>query len=166
MGLGVKSWMRRRMRHTTQRVAALLGWWCLSACAALPTPLWAAWLEANTATAAQLQTLKGVGPVMAERIVHARQQQPFRDWADLQARVSGLGPKRAEALSVQGLRVNGTSWGSELARGRDSAPGKGAAPAPAGVGALAPPRRDGTRSAAPPPAPAYPPIPGLSAPAR
>ena len=145
------------MRHATQRVIALLGWWCFLVCAALPAPLWAAWLEANTATAAQLQTLKGVGPVVAERIVQARQQQPFRDWADLQARVSGLGPKKAEALSVQGLRVNGASWGSELARAPATAPmAAGTAPAPQRNGALP----------ATNPASAYPYIPGLSAPAR
>jgi competence protein ComEA len=153
----VNSWTGRRVQHATQRLVALLGWWCFLVCAALPPPLWAAWLEANAATAAQLQALKGVGPVLAERIVQARQQQPFRDWADLQARVSGLGPKKAEALSVQGLRVNGASWGSELAR----AQGK----APMATSTAPPPKRADARPAAPP-ASAYPFIPGLSAPAR
>jgi competence protein ComEA len=54
-------------------------------------------IDVNTATAAQLQTLPGIGPKMAERILDARARQPFRTVEDLR-RVSGIGPKTLERL--------------------------------------------------------------------
>ncbi len=51
----------------------------------------------NTATAAELESLPGVGPKLAQRIILARQQQPFTSLEDLQ-RVSGIGPKMVEKL--------------------------------------------------------------------
>lgn len=100
-------------------------------------------VEVNQASVSELQSLKGIGPVMAQRIVQARAQQRFVDWDDLQRRVPGLGPKTAEKLSVQGLRVQGKSFGSGLAQ-------QAALP-------------HGQPKAAPS---AYPYIPGLSAPRR
>ncbi|OKL49390.1 hypothetical protein BM477_04975 [Boudabousia marimammalium] len=45
----------------------------------------------NSATAAQLQTLPRIGPVLAQRIVEYREQHgPFREVSDL-AKVSGIG---------------------------------------------------------------------------
>ena len=64
-------------------------------------------LEINTASQAQLESLPGIGPALAERILAARAQAPFSDWADLRRRVAGMGPKVARKLSEQGLRVNG-----------------------------------------------------------
>ncbi len=61
-------------------------------------------VEVNTASRAQLESVPGVGPQLAERLLAAR---PFADWADLQKRVKGLGQASALRLSVQGLRVNG-----------------------------------------------------------
>ncbi|MGQ9724463.1 MAG: ComEA family DNA-binding protein [Tepidimonas sp.] len=80
-------------------VAAALGW-------AMP-------VEVNQASVSELQALHGVGLVLAQRIVHARTQQAFSDWEDLQRRVPGLGPKTTEKLSQQGLRVQGKRYGSE-----------------------------------------------------
>lgn len=51
----------------------------------------------NTATAAELESLPGVGPKLAQRIILTRQQQPFTSLEDLQ-RVSGIGPKMVEKL--------------------------------------------------------------------
>lgn len=52
----------------------------------------------NLATAADLETLPGIGPVLAERIVAYREQHgPFRSVTDLQ-KVSGIGPKIYEGL--------------------------------------------------------------------
>ncbi len=51
----------------------------------------------NQATSAQLQTLPGIGPALAERIVAARDQQPFLSVEDL-LRVPGIGDKRLEAV--------------------------------------------------------------------
>ncbi len=51
----------------------------------------------NTATQAELETLPGVGPALAKRIIAARQQQPFKSLQDLD-RVSGVGPQLLNKL--------------------------------------------------------------------
>ena len=47
-------------------------------------------LDLNTATVAELMKIKGIGPVLAGRIIEAR---PFRS-ADELRRVKGIGPKK------------------------------------------------------------------------
>lgn len=49
----------------------------------------------NTASQAELETLPGVGPKLAERIMAARKQQPFTSLDDV-ARVQGIGDKILE----------------------------------------------------------------------
>ena len=78
-----------------------------SALGQTPTP---APLEINQASRAQLESLPGLGPALTERILLARQQQPFADWPDLRRRVKGLGPRLAVRLSAQGLRVQGLGY--------------------------------------------------------
>ena len=70
-------------------------------------PSIAAALEINTATRAELERIQGLGVTTTERILQARSERPFADWNDLAARVAGIGAKRAEQLSRQGLTVNG-----------------------------------------------------------
>lgn len=48
-------------------------------------------VDINTADAEQLQTLGGIGPKLAQRIIAARRIQPFRSVEDLD-RVEGVGP--------------------------------------------------------------------------
>ena len=56
-------------------------------------------LQINRASAADLQRLPGVGPVLASRIVAQRDAQgPFHSLEDL-ARVRGLGPKTCARLA-------------------------------------------------------------------
>lgn len=71
--------------------------------AALPA-LAQAELEANTATRAELESLPGVGPALAQRLLAAR---PFKDWTDLMRRVPGVKAAAAQRLSNVGLRVAG-----------------------------------------------------------
>lgn len=53
----------------------------------------------NTATSEQLQTLPGIGPALAQRILTYRDQHgSFRSITDLQ-KVSGIGPKKYEAIA-------------------------------------------------------------------
>jgi len=70
-------------------------------------------VEANRASPADLDAIKGIGPVMVERIVAARQQRPFANWDDFSSRVRGVGSTSAARLSDHGLRVNGRRFGLE-----------------------------------------------------
>lgn len=67
-------------------------------------------LELNSASQAELESLAGIGPALAERLLTARAQAPFKDWADLKRRVRGLGTALARKLSAQGLRVQGLAY--------------------------------------------------------
>ncbi len=67
-------------------------------------------LDINTASQAELEMLKGVGPQLSEAILAARRERPFRDWADLMARLRGIGPVRAGKLSAAGLTVGEQAW--------------------------------------------------------
>ncbi len=90
---------QQRRRFIASALALLL--------AGLPALSKASELEINTATQAQLESLPGIGPALAERLLAARAQALFEDWPDLHRRVSGFGPKLARGLSNQGLRVRG-----------------------------------------------------------
>lgn len=67
-------------------------------------------LDINTATEADLDSLKGVGPATTARLLAERQQSPFTSWADLMARVKGIKGHAAAKLSAQGLTVNGQPY--------------------------------------------------------
>jgi competence protein ComEA len=66
--------------------------------------------EANLATEAELDNVKGLGPSSTARIMKARNQAPFADWPDFLKRVKGFKPTKAEALSNAGLTVNGAPY--------------------------------------------------------
>jgi len=55
-------------------------------------------VHVNTAGMAELQTLPGIGPVYAERIIIERREQPFLEKHDL-LRVSGIGEKRLSQIA-------------------------------------------------------------------
>jgi competence protein ComEA len=64
-------------------------------------------VDVNKADAAALDSVKGVGPSMSKAILDERAKGEFKDWADFQKRVKGVGDKRAAKLSEAGLQVNG-----------------------------------------------------------
>lgn len=74
-------------------------------------PGWA--LDVNSATEAQLDGVRGLGPSSTGRILQAREAGPFKDWADLMARVKGIKVSAATKLSDQGLTVNGAPYGGK-----------------------------------------------------
>ena len=73
-------------------------------CCALSLSAWA--LEVNTANEAELDSVRGLGPASTARILKAREQGQFKDWADLMQRVKGIKAGSAAKLSAAGLTVN------------------------------------------------------------
>lgn len=86
-------------------------------------------VDINKADAAALDSVKGVGPSMSKAILDERSKGEFKDWADFQQRVKGVGDKKAAKLSEAGLQVNGKGKeGAAVAR-TDGKPARAAAPA-------------------------------------
>jgi len=75
----------------------------------------AAAADANSASRAELESVPGIGPAMAGRILDEREKRPFAGWGDLRRRVKGIGGTRAAALSAQGLRVGGAGYAASAA---------------------------------------------------
>lgn len=67
-------------------------------------------VDVNKADQAALDSVKGVGPKTSKLILDERTKGgEFKDWADLEKRVKGIGAKNSKKLSVAGLQVNGQS---------------------------------------------------------
>ena len=82
----------------------------LTALALLVLPLASAFaqVDVNKADQAQLDTIRGLGPAKTKAILAERDKNgPYKDWADLESRVKGIGEKNATKLSEAGLQVNG-----------------------------------------------------------
>ena len=63
-------------------------------------------LDLNTATAAQLETIRGLGAKTVEIIIKERERGgKFTSLDDLAERVRGIGQKKAQALQAAGLEV-------------------------------------------------------------
>ena len=92
----------------------------LAVCSAVAQP----GIDANRATLAQIERVKGVGTQLAENMLQARAQSEFKDWPDLIRRVQGIGPSNAARLSAQGLTVNGLAFRSQAVRAPEAEPGK------------------------------------------
>ncbi|MCX7214114.1 MAG: ComEA family DNA-binding protein [Burkholderiales bacterium] len=62
-------------------------------------------VNVNTASFDELQTISGIGPATAQRIVDERRKGPFKSLDDLQARVKGIGESRVRKMAAAGLTV-------------------------------------------------------------
>ena len=67
-------------------------------------------VDVNSASAADLTTIKGIGPSMSSQIVEERKKGAFKNWDDFIARVKGVGAKSATKFSAEGLTVGGASY--------------------------------------------------------
>jgi competence ComEA-like helix-hairpin-helix protein len=62
-----------------------------------PEPEMPALVDINTSSSNKLETLPGIGPVLAGRIIEYRSHTPFQDIAELE-KIKGIGPKKLAAL--------------------------------------------------------------------
>jgi len=83
----------------------------LLAVATLVATMTFAWaqVDVNKADEAALDSIRGLGPAKTKAILEERKKGEFKDWADLEQRVKGIGEKSALKLSQAGLQVNGKS---------------------------------------------------------
>ena len=81
--------------------------------------------DVNKATAAELDSVKGIGPSMSAKILKERQKGNFKNWADLEQRVAGIKDKRAMALSNAGLTVDGSAFSGAAAPAEKAKASKG-----------------------------------------
>ena len=92
-------------------------------------------VDINKGDAAALDSIKGIGPSMSKAILDERGKGEFKDWADFQKRVKGVGEKRAMKLSEAGLQVGGKSLDGAAIKAVSAKPAKAKAdakaPAPA-----------------------------------
>ena len=106
-------------------------------------------VDVNKADAAALDAVKGIGPKMSKTIIDERTKGgEFKDWADFQKRVKGVGDKNAVKLSQAGLQVGGKSKeGAEMktdakaAKPAAAMPATPATPAAAAAPATAPAKK-------------------------
>ena len=82
-------------------IAVLLATFALTAFAAV---------DANKASQAELETVKGLGPGLSGKIIDARKTGTFKNWGDLVERVGGVGPGNAARFSQAGLTVAGAPF--------------------------------------------------------
>lgn len=80
-------------------------------------------VDVNTANPADLDSIKGIGPGTSTKILEARKNGKFKDWADLIERMPGIGEKRAAKLSAEGLTVNGEAFKPVAATDKSVKPG-------------------------------------------
>ena len=78
-------------------------------------------VDVNKATSAELDGIKGIGPVISTKIIDERKKGNFKSWDDFVERVKGIGEVNAAKFSAEGLTVGGAGY-------------KGAAAAPAKKG--------------------------------
>jgi competence protein ComEA len=67
-------------------------------------------VDVNKANAAELDSIKGIGPAMSGKILDERKKGNFKDWNDLIGRVKGVGQGNAAKFSAQGLTVGDVSY--------------------------------------------------------
>ena len=78
-------------------------------------------IDVNKANAAELDSIKGIGPSLSGKILEERKKGNFKDWKDFIARVKGMGPSNAVKFSAQGLTIDAAANVTEAAKPAASA---------------------------------------------
>lgn len=86
-------------------------------------------VDINKATAADLDSIKGVGPSLSGKILNERKKGSFKDWNDFVERVKGVGEGNAAKFSAEGMTVNGIAFKGAATAGSKTGPAKPAASA-------------------------------------
>ncbi len=94
-------------------------------------------VDANAATQAQLESVRGIGPKTAQIIIEERVRGgKYESFDDLSERVKGIGPKKAATLQAAGLTVGAAGGGSAITAGVAPLVSTGGAKSQAGSSAL------------------------------
>ena len=72
-------------------------------------------VDVNQASAADLDSIKGIGPAISGKILDERKKGAFKDWNDFISRVNGMSEKNAAKFSAQGLTINGSAYNGAAA---------------------------------------------------
>jgi competence protein ComEA len=99
-GISLRTGLRKAVRATVNAALATLVVMGGAAYAAV---------DANKASQAELEAVKGIGPALSSKIVVARKTAAFKNWDDFVTRVQGVGQGSAAKLASNGLTVNGQS---------------------------------------------------------
>ncbi len=67
-------------------------------------------VDVNKATPAELDGVKGIGPVISAKIIDERKKGNFKSWEDFIERVKGIGEGNAAKFSAEGLTVGGSGY--------------------------------------------------------
>jgi len=67
-------------------------------------------VDVNKASAAELDSIKGIGPGISTKILDERKKGAFKNWTDFVDRVQGIGEGNAAKFSAEGLTVNGDTF--------------------------------------------------------
>jgi len=76
-------------------------------------------VDVNKATEAELDAVKGIGPITSKLIMSERKKGEFKNWEDFITRVKGVGEGKAAKLSAEGLTVGGSAYKTAAAAKKD-----------------------------------------------
>jgi len=72
-------------------------------------------VDVNKASAAELDSIKGIDPAISTKILDERKKGNFKDWPDFIERVKGVGENNAAKFSTEGLTVGGAAYKGAVA---------------------------------------------------
>jgi len=98
-------------------------------------------VDVNKATAAELDSIKGIGPGTSTKILDERKKGNFKSWTDFIERVKGVGESNAAKFSAEGMTVNGEAFkGAAPAATKDAKKVEAKASAPTSAPAASDPK--------------------------